>query len=59
MAERDANGLYKRVGDLIDRVPAINKREIRALSIAGALNFDNTVHRREALCQSEVAIHSK
>ena len=42
--------------DLIDRVPQINKREIRALSLAGALNFDNTVHRREALWQSELAI---
>jgi len=56
VAERDANGPYKSVADLIDRVPAINKREIRALSIAGALNFDNTVHRREALWQSELAI---
>jgi error-prone DNA polymerase len=34
----------------------INKREIRALSLAGALNFDNTIHRREALWQSELAI---
>ncbi len=47
---------YTSIADLIDRVPEINKREIRALSIAGALNFDNTVHRREALWQSELAI---
>ncbi len=47
---------YTSIADLIDRVPAINKREIRALSLAGALNFDNTVHRREALWQSELAI---
>ncbi|MEK7856001.1 MAG: error-prone DNA polymerase, partial [Acidobacteriota bacterium] len=44
------------IADLIDRVPQINKREIRALSLAGALNFDNTVHRRQALWQSELAI---
>ncbi len=49
-------GDYTSVEDLIRRVPAINKREIRALSLAGALNFDNTVHRREALWQSELAI---
>jgi error-prone DNA polymerase len=47
---------YTSIADLIDRVPEINKREIRALSIAGALNFENTVHRREALWQSELAI---
>lgn len=47
---------YTSVEDLIRRVPEINKREIRALSLAGALNFDNTVHRREALWQSELAI---
>ena len=47
---------YTSIADLLDRVPEINKREIRALSLAGALNFDNTVHRREALWQSELAI---
>jgi error-prone DNA polymerase len=47
---------YTSVGDLVRRVPEINKREIRALSLAGALNFDGTVHRREALWQSELAI---
>jgi len=47
---------YTSVEDLVSRVPEINKREIRALSLAGALNFDNTVHRREALWQSELAI---
>lgn len=61
VAER--NGLYfspyTGIADLIDRVPAINKREIRALSLAGALNFENTVHRREALWQSELAIQPR
>ncbi len=47
---------YSSIADLIDRVPELNKREIRALSLAGALNFENTVHRREALWQSELAI---
>jgi error-prone DNA polymerase len=57
--EREKNGAYTSVADLIDRVPKINKREIRALSIAGALNFENTVHRREALWHSELAIQPK
>ena len=46
---------YTSIEDLIRRVPEINKREIRALSLAGALNFDGTVHRRQALWESEVA----
>ncbi|MEO7674766.1 MAG: error-prone DNA polymerase [Pyrinomonadaceae bacterium] len=59
VAEREKTGWYHSIADLIDRVPEINKREIRALSLAGALNFDNTVHRREALWQSELAIQPK
>ncbi|MEO5860627.1 MAG: error-prone DNA polymerase [Pyrinomonadaceae bacterium] len=59
VAERKKNGPYISVADLIDRVPKINKREIRELSIAGALNFANTVHRREALWHSELAIQPK
>lgn len=59
VAERKNNGSYTSVADLIDRVPLINKREIRSLSIAGALNFENTVHRREALWHSELAIQPK
>ena len=55
VAERE-NGWYTSVEDLVRRVPGINKREVRALSIAGALNFDNTVHRRMALWQSELSI---
>ncbi len=51
-----SSGEYISIADLIERVPEINKREIRALSIAGALNFDNTVHRRQALWESELAI---
>ncbi len=50
------SGDYTSIADLIERVPLINKREIRALSLAGALNFDNTIHRREALWESELAI---
>jgi len=50
------NTSYISIADLIDRVPEINKREIRALSLAGALNFGNTVHRRQALWESELAI---
>ncbi|MFM9903343.1 MAG: DNA polymerase III subunit alpha [Pyrinomonadaceae bacterium] len=54
--QRCTCGDYTSIADLIDRVPGINKREIRALSLAGALNFDGTVHRREALWNSELAI---
>jgi error-prone DNA polymerase len=50
---------YTSIENLVKRVPEINKREIRALSLAGALNFDNTVHRRQALWQSELAIQPK
>lgn len=56
VAEREANGFYTSVEDLVRRVPGINKREVRALSMAGTLNFDGTVHRREALWRSELAI---
>jgi len=59
VVEREANGFYTSVEDLVRRVPGINKREVRALSMAGALNFDGTVHRREALWQSELAIQPK
>ncbi len=58
-SEREKNGFYSSVEDLIERVPAINKREVRALSLAGALNFAGTVHRREALWQSELFINPK
>lgn len=44
------------IEDLIHRVPTINKKEIRALSLAGALTFGKQVHRREALWNSELAI---
>ena len=47
---------FTSVEDLVRRVPLINKKEIRALSLAGALNFERSVHRREALWRSELAI---
>ena len=53
---RGPDAAYTSIADLIERVPEINKREIRALSLAGALNFDGTVHRRQALWESELAI---
>lgn len=59
VAERDARGMFIDVEDLVRRVPALNKREVRALSLAGALNFAGAVHRREALWQSELAIQPK
>jgi error-prone DNA polymerase len=48
--------IYTSIDDLVRRVRIINKKEIRALSLAGALNFDKQVHRREALWNSELAI---
>jgi error-prone DNA polymerase len=49
---------YISVDDLVLRVPQINRKEIRALSLAGALNFDNG-HRRQALWESELAIQPR
>lgn len=57
VAERDVS--YQNIDDLVRRVPDINKKEIRALSLAGALNFDGTIHRREALWISELAIRDR
>ncbi|MFN6964495.1 MAG: DNA polymerase III subunit alpha [Pyrinomonadaceae bacterium] len=51
--------MYTSVDDLVLRVPSINKKEIRALSLAGALNFGNTVHRRQALWGAELAIRPR
>lgn len=56
VAERDRLLVYTSVEDLVRRVPLINKKEIGALSLAGALNFEKQVHRREALWQAELAI---
>jgi len=50
------NGLYLNIEDIVRRVPEINKKEIRLLSRSGALNFDNNIHRRDALWKSELAI---
>jgi error-prone DNA polymerase len=49
---------YTSVDDLVARVPQINRKEVRALSLAGALNFDNS-HRRQALWESELAIQPR
>jgi len=57
--EREAAGDFADLADLLRRVPELNKREVRALSFAGALNFENTVHRREALWQSELELRPK
>jgi len=48
---------YTSIDDLASRVPLINRKEIRALSLAGALNFDG--HRRQALWESELAIQPR
>ncbi len=59
IAEERKNGAYKNVGDLVMRVKMINKKEIRALSVSGALNFENTTHRRQALWESDLEIKPK
>lgn len=59
IAEERAGGMYKNVGDLLSRVPLINKKEIRALSVSGALNFEKTTHRRQALWESDLEIKPK
>ena len=56
LPDGQASAFYESVEDLVKRVPAINKKEIRALSVAGALNFEKSVHRRQALWQSELMI---
>lgn len=55
VAER-RRGPFPSVDDLVKRIPAINKREIRVLSMAGAFSFDGAMHRRQALWQSELAV---
>ncbi|HMM78538.1 MAG TPA: error-prone DNA polymerase [Pyrinomonadaceae bacterium] len=59
VAERESGGNFADLADLLRRVPELNKREVRALSFAGALNFENSVHRREALWQSELELRPK
>ena len=59
IAEERKNGTYKNIGDLLSRVKMINKKEIRALSVSGALNFEMTTHRRQALWESDLEIKPK
>ena len=59
IVEERMKGEFSSVEDLLKRVPIINKKEIRSLSLAGALNFANTIHRRNALWQSELALQTQ
>ncbi len=55
--ERKRNGEFESIQDLLWRVPLINKREIRQLSLSGALRFGGEkLDRREALWISEKEI---
>jgi error-prone DNA polymerase len=58
LLRKEGSLFYTSVDDLISRVPQINRKEVRALSLAGALNFDNS-HRRQALWESELAIQPR
>jgi len=54
VAERE-RGPFADVEDLVRRVPLANKRDVRALSLSGAFDIGENVHRRLALWQSELA----
>ncbi len=55
--ERKRNGPFTGIQDLLRRVPEINKKEIRRLSLSGALRFgEEKLDRREALWVSEKEI---
>jgi error-prone DNA polymerase len=46
---------FTSIDDLVRRVPELRKDELRMLAKAGALNFINGVHRRDAMWESERA----
>ena len=46
---------FTSIDDLVRRVPELRKDELRMLAKAGALNFINDVHRRDAMWESERA----
>jgi error-prone DNA polymerase len=53
---RNADGLFRSVEDLTQRVPALNRNELARLASVGALNtLDGVSHRRDALWQVERA----
>ena len=55
--ERKRRGTFEHIQDLLRRVPQINKKEIRQLSLSGALRFgEDKLDRREALWISEKEI---
>lgn len=57
--ERECRGPYESIGELKMRVPQLNRRELRRLSEAGALNdlpAGASDHRRAALWESELAL---
>lgn len=56
--ERERKGLYIGIEDLAERVPLLNRKELRVLSESGALSLNHTLHRRDALWQAELASRS-
>ena len=50
-AERKKSGPFEGIADLLRRVPSVNKREIRQLSLSGALTFGKD--RRGSLWDAE------
>ncbi len=54
--ERKRNGPFGGIADLLRRVPSVNKREIRQLSLAGALTFGKD--RRGSLWDAEREIQN-
>lgn len=60
IAEERKNGTYKNFSDLLNRVPEINKKEIRQLAKCGALIFDaKDENRRRDLWLAELEIQKK
>jgi error-prone DNA polymerase len=55
IAEQRAIVSFTSIDDLVRRVPALRKDELRMLAKVGALNFINQVKRRDALWESERA----
>jgi len=56
LAARNLDGPFASVDDLVQRVPALNRKELVSLARIGALNsLDHVEHRRDALWQVEEA----
>lgn len=55
LKDRDANGPYTSIFDLVTRVPlrSVNKKNLESLARAGAFDFDNRYHRAQYFVSPE------